>query len=88
MTNRLTVVVDQAVAARLAELDVLVDGHRFDDFELQAGALDRRLQRIDLVHGPDFAHRFVVNGGHDMRDARDLADVVQRDRIGLAVPTE
>ncbi|CAM2145260.1 hypothetical protein PT2222_170048 [Paraburkholderia tropica] len=88
MADGLLIVGDQAVAAGFAELDVLVHGHRLDHLETQARGFDRRLERGDLVRRPDLADRLVVNGRHDLRHARNLADVLERDRIGLAIPTE
>jgi hypothetical protein len=82
------VVVDQAIAAWLAKLDVLVHRHGFNDFKRQSIGFDLGFQRLDFVLRPDFADRHIINCRHDAMHAGDLADVFQFYGIVVAIPAE
>src|SRR5439155_794442 len=74
--------------ARAAELDVFVDGNALDHGERESGALDLSLEPLEPLAGPRRAHRHVVQGAHHARDARDVPDVRQRDRVVSPEPAK
>ena len=83
------IVFDVAVPRRQAQLDILMDIDAFDCFQPQAGGFDFRFQGQEFIHRPDFADRHVEQSADDSLDARDLPDVLQRERfILLPVPAK
>ena len=78
VADGLLVVLDVAVAAGQADLDVVVDVDRLDDLHREAVRVRLVHERLDAVCGPDLPHRNVHDAAHDALDARDLADLVER----------
>ena len=79
---------NQAVACRFAELDVLMHRNALHHLKRQTGALDPLAEYLQLLDRPHLTDRNVVNRRHHPVHARNLPDVFQADRIGVAIPTE
>ena len=83
------VVLDVLVPGGTANLDVVVDIHRFHHVDVEAGGFDPRLFGGDFLRLPHFAGLLVMQGPHDAGDAGDLTDLLQGDGvIAFAVPAE
>jgi hypothetical protein len=79
---------NQTVTRGLAKLDVFMHGNALDHFKLQAAAFNALTQGVELAHGPDFAHRHVIDRGNNAIHTGNLADVFQLDRVGFTIPAE
>ncbi len=79
---------DQRIAARLAQLDVLMHRNGLDHLQHKPMRLDLGLQSQNAFHRPDLPHRHVINGRDDAMHAGNLADVLQGDGIAVAIPAE
>ena len=88
VADRLLIIGNQLVAAGLAQLDVFMDGHRFDHVQRKTMRFHLGLQRQNLVQRPHLAHRHVIDGRDDAVHAGNLADVLQGNRIAVAEPAE
>src|SRR5207253_2579355 len=82
------VAVDEPIAPGAAQLDVFVHGDALDDAQAESGVLDLSLERAEARPAPGVPHGHVVQRTHHARDAGDLSDVRERDRVGGAEPAE
>ena len=78
--HALAVVLDEAVARRTTELDVLVNGNALDDGG-EAPGLSISSASRGVVSRPGVADGDVVQRSDDSRDAWNLPNVLERDRI-------
>ncbi len=81
VSQGLDVVFDVAVAVFISDLDRVGDVDGLDAGDVHAGRGDFVLQGADAFAAPDLARCRVVQGRDDARDARDLADLLKRDRV-------
>src|SRR3954470_951905 len=86
--NARRVVVDEPIARRPPELDVLVNGNALDDRERESRVVHARREPLNVVARPRFADGHVVECADDSAHAWNLADVRERNGIVGAEPTE
>ena len=80
------IVGNQSVTCRFAKFDVLVHGHRFDDFHCQSVSVAKFLQPSNFVAIPHFADGHVVHRRHHARHTGDLFDAVEWYAVLFAIP--
>ena len=84
----LAVNLDVLIALVGAEFDVLGYWDGFDHVEHQPVILALLFHLGKALLRPDLARLYVIDSRNDRVHARDLGDVLQRNRIGLAIPTK
>ena len=88
VADRIDIVLDVLITRGQAGLDVLVNVHAFDDFQLKPSRVDLIHQRLDILPLPHHAGR-PVQKPHQARHAGDLLNVLQWDGVSLtAIPAK
>ena len=84
----LAVVLDVAVAARLAKLDVLMYRNTLDNLKMKSGILHLLFQCCDALLAPHLSDRNVIHSRYDRVHSRDLTDVLQCHLVIWSIPAK
>ena len=81
VADALLVVFDILVAGRQADLDIVMDVHRFNNVAVEAVSVDLIHDFLDLVLFPNLTGHFVVQSPNDAGNAGNLLDVAEGDGV-------
>ena len=81
VADALLVVFDILVAGRQADLDIVMDVHRFNNVAVEAVSVDLIHDFLDLVLFPNLTGHFVVQSPNNAGNAGDLLDVAEGDGV-------